>query len=150
VRHRYLRGDHSGALLLYMRAAAMGIEVAQLNAAWLLSRFVTHIRQQQHASPLALGATNTRGFLTAHRRSGVSRARSGRVRVSDAPWLLPPRSDAAAEGREPPTGAALDHDGAAAAAEAEAAVRMRTLRLWAAAVQQVNISLHCVKPLPHP
>jgi len=31
-------------LLLYMRAAAMGIEVGQLNAAWLLSRFDTHIQ----------------------------------------------------------------------------------------------------------
>ena len=38
----------------------------------------------------------------------------------------------------------MDHDGAAAAAEAEAALRTRTLRLWAAAVQQVTISLHCV------
>lgn len=57
MRHRYLRGDHSGALLLYMRAAAMGIEVGQLNAAWLLSRFIPH-PSMQHVS-MALGPTNT-------------------------------------------------------------------------------------------
>lgn len=40
----------------------------------------------------------------------------------------------------------MDHDGTAAAAKAEAAVRTRTLRLWAAAVQQVTVSLTAANP----